>query len=271
MTYIDKINTFYPSLSKQEKKIADFFLLKKTDISLMSLQEINKQILVSEATIVRFVRKLGFKGFMQFRLEVAKEKNLLNEVHTDDYIEKIVNNIENTVKTTKKLIEKEKLEKSIELIKKSKNMYIFGLGASGVAAQEFENRIMRFGKMSKVAVDSHFQTMYASITTKEDLIVVISLSGETNDLLYSLKLAKNNGCKIIAITNYILSPIAKISDIVLLTSGRETPLDGGSLISKISQLLVIDLLATGYALENKKKSEKIKETIAEAIANKSKE
>ena len=132
-----------------------------------------------------------------------------------------------------------------------------------------QNRFMRFGKIGHSVNDGHFQVMYSSTVTKKDVIIVITLSGETIDLIYPLTIAKKNGAKIITITNYIMSPIAKMSDLVLLTSGKENLLDGGALISKISQLYVIDVIATGYALKNKATAVKMKEIIAEAIANKS--
>ncbi|WP_067140601.1 MurR/RpiR family transcriptional regulator [Oceanivirga salmonicida] len=271
MKYISIIDSFYPALSKQEKKIADFFKKKKQEIAIMNLQEITKKISVSEATITRFVRKLGFKGFIDFKLEVARENPNRKITIKGDYIENISKNIFNTINDTKLLIKKTNINKAIKYIENSKKMYIFGLGASGVAAEEMQNRFMRYGKIGNCVNVAHFQVMYASTITNEDLVIAISLSGETPDLLYPVSIAKKNGCKIIAITNYILSPLAKMADIVILTSGKETPLDGGSLISKISQLYVIDILATGYALKNEKKAEHAKHNIAKAIADKYKE
>ena len=270
MKYLSIIESFYPSFSKQEKKVADFILKEKDGVSFMPLHEITKKIKVSEATIFRFVKKIGFKGFIEFKLEVAREISSDEKDMGEDYIENIETNILETVKSTRSLLKKEDVEKAIEYIDKSDKMYIFGLGSSGVAALEMQNRFMRFGKIGHSVNDGHFQVMYSSTVTKKDVIIVISLSGETIDLIYPLTIAKKNGAKIITITNYIMSPIAKMSDLVLLTSGKENLLDGGALISKISQLYVIDVIATGYALKNKTTAVKMKEIIAEAIANKSK-
>lgn len=270
MKYISLIESFYPSFSKQEKKVADYIISEKGNVSLMALQEITKKISVSEATIVRFVRKLGFKGFIDFKLRIAKETQNEIELNSDDYITNISNYVAKTIEETKALTNKEEVEKAISLIEESEAIYAFGLGASGVAAQELHNRFMRYGKNGNFASDSHLQIMYASLFKSTDVVIIISLSGETSELIYSAKVAKENGAKIIVITNYILSPIAKMADIVLLTAGRETPLDGGSLISKISQLFVIDILATGYALRNKEEALKVKEKIASAIFDKNK-
>ncbi|WP_068268071.1 MurR/RpiR family transcriptional regulator [Caviibacter abscessus] len=271
MKHISLIQSFYPSFSKQEKKIAQFVIEQSNLVSYMSLQEITKKIKVSEATIVRFVKKLGYKGFIEFKLEVAKENMVENPENSDDFIEVIHNNINKTINSTKELINKEDINKAIKLIETSNKVYIYGLGASGVAAIEMQNRFLRYGKFSTAITDSHFQIMYSSTTTSNDLIIVISLSGETIDLIYPLNVAKNNNCKIIAITNYIMSPIAKMADICLLTAGKETPLNGGSLIAKISQLYLIDIIATAYAIKNMKNATNAKEKIAIAVANKNKE
>lgn len=271
MKHILLIQSFYPSFSKQEKKIAKFFIEQSNLVSYMSLQEITKKIKVSEATIVRFVKKIGYKGFIDFKLEIAKENPVEEAENVDDYIEVIHNNINKTINSTKELINKDDINSAIKLIEISNKLYIYGLGASGVAAIEMQNRLLRYGKFSTAITDSHFQIMYSSTTTKNDLIIVISLSGETVDLIYPLNVAKKNGCKIIAITNYIMSPVAKLSDICLLTSGKETPLNGGSLIAKISQLYIIDIIATAYAIKNMKKATNVKEQIAIAVANKNKE
>lgn len=271
MRYLSLIESFYPSFSKQEKKIADFIFKKKELVCIMSLTEITKTIAVSEATIVRFVRKLGFKGFSDFKLEIAKEEPLLKNEVCEDYIDNISHNIAETINNTKKLLDKKTIDKVIELINKAEKMYIFGIGASGVAALEMQNRFMRFGKISHSVNDGHFQVMYSSLMTKKDILIVLSLSGETADLVYPVNIANERKAKVIVITHYIQSTLAKMADIVILTSAKETPLDGGSLIAKISQLYIIDVLATGYALKNENIAKETRNNIARAISNKNRE
>lgn len=268
MKILTIIDSCYPNLSRQGKKIADYVKLKKQNIALMSLQEITKEINVSEATITRFSRKLGFQGFTDFKLEIAKEDERLLEKTDGNYTENIANNIVNTINTTKNLIDINELNKAIELIENAQNIFVFGIGSSGIAAKELQTRFLRFGKIIICEGINHFQIMYSSILKKGDLVIAISLTGDTKDLIYPLEIVKNNECSIIAITNHLLSPLAKLADAILLTAGRETPLDGGSLVSKISQLYVVDLLTTGYAINNKEVAIKSKEKIALAIAKK---
>ena len=268
MKYFTTVESFYPSLSKQEKKVADYILEKKGQISYQSLNEIAKQINVGEATIVRFVKKIGFMGFQDFKLQIAKEDFPMIEIGYDNYIDNIQSNITDTIISTKSLIDKSQLDNSISLLSKASRLFVYGVGASGLVAMELENKLLRFGKVANSYTGSHFQIMSAAIVNSNDVIIAISLSGTTNDLIESLTLAQKNGAKIIAITNYIMSPIAKLANQVLLTAGRETLLDGGSLVAKISQLYMVDVLCTGYALKYKEESLRMKHNTAQAVSGK---
>lgn len=122
-----------------------------------------------------------------------------------------------------------------------------------------QSRLLQSGKMSQAVMDNHFQLMTSSIFTQEDVIFAFSLSGSTVELVESLSLAKKNKVKIVAITNHILSPIASLADLVLLTAGKESPMEGGSLMGKVSQLYIIDLSNTGYSLRDPRRSAELRE------------
>lgn len=105
---------------------------------------------------------------------------------------------------------------------------------------------MRGGLRVKAITDPHYQVMNASLFTKEDVVIGLSLTGKTQDVYDALTVAKKNGCKIIAVSNYVLSPIAQLGDVILQTAIEEYLLNGGSLTGKVSQIFTIDLLITYY-------------------------
>ncbi len=269
MKYISIIESCYPSLSKSEKKVADYILAEKGNIIYETLLEISKKINVGEATILRFVKKIGFNGFQDLKLQIAKDDKPENKSYHENYMDSIANNMTSTILNTKKVLDIQQLNLSIKLIEESDRLFFYGVGASGLAAYEAQSRFVRMGKIGTSITDSHFQLMYSSLCNGNDVIIALSLSGYTKDMIDSLTVAKKQNAKIIAITNYALSPIAQIADCLLLTAGKENLLDGGSLISKISQLYVIDLLCTGYALLNKDDVLDIKEKTAELLIGKS--
>lgn len=269
MKYIAMIESFYPSLSKTEKKIADYMIEEKGKIIYQTLLEISKNIHVGEASIMRFVRKIGYNGFQDLKLEIAKEDRPQEQETYEHYIDEVAGNMVNTIANTKTVLDPKQLNIAIDLIVHAQRLMYYGVGSSGLAASELQNRLMRLGKIGVSVSDSHFQLMHSSVSGEKDVIIALSLSGYTEDIIDSLRLAKKNKAKIIAITNYVLSPVAQLADSVLLTAGKENPLDGGSLVAKISQLYIIDLLCTGYAIKNKEVAYELKGRTAQAVTKKS--
>ena len=129
-----------------------------------------------------------------------------------------------------------------------------------------QNRLMRIGMNIETITDSHNQVIRSNSVTSDTVIIAISLTGSTKDVIEAVKIGKNNGATVIAITNYTESPLTSDADIVLLTSAKENPLDSGSLVSKVSQLFVIDLLCTGITMKNYEKAKQTKEQIAQTIS-----
>lgn len=268
MRYNNLIETYYPSLTKSEKKIADYVLAERSNVAYESSQEITNKVNVGEATLNRFCKKIGFSGFQELKLAIAKDDAEFDEADKDLFVEQIEQNYKNTITRTKDVLNMENLNEAIHLINNSNQIIIIGAGASGLAANECETSFLRVGKYTKSLTDPHFQAMHAALLGENDLLIVFSLSGYTSDILETVLLAKENGVKVITATNYLLSPIAMESDCVLLTAKKETLLDGGSLMAKVSQLYIIDLLCTGYSMLNEVDVMLKKEKIARSVINK---
>ena len=105
MRYIAIIKSCYPSLSKSERKVADYILQEKGNIIYETLLEISKKIKVGEATILRFVRKIGFSGFQDLKLQIAKDDEPVNETYHENYIDSIAANMTNTIQNTKNVLD----------------------------------------------------------------------------------------------------------------------------------------------------------------------
>ena len=275
MRYIAIIKSCYPSLSKTEKKVADYILKERGKIIYQTLLEISQNIDVGEATIIRFVRKIGFSGFQDLKFEIAKENN--NDIESNSnsvdnnynsYIDENAERIAQTIINTKSTLDKDNLKLAVKMITEAKRVFFYGVGSSGFTANEAQDRFMRLGVIGNSIIDPHFQSMYSSISNDQDVIIVFSISGYTKDIIESVKIAKQENTKIIAITSYILSPVAQLADCVLLTSAKENPLEGGSFTGKISQLYIIDLLCSEYLMQNKKSALLQKQKTAEAVVSK---
>ncbi len=263
------LTNYESSFTKSERKISQYILDHMDEVIFMSVTDLSEVVGVGEATILRFCQKIGFKGYQNFKILLAKDMQD-KKVHTghERYIDVIHQNLIEVLDNTRQLIDEKSLQKAIDLILTKSSVYAFGVGSSGILAQDLSSRCVRYGKIIHPIVDGHFQCIHAATFSGDEVVIAISQTGSTFDMVNAVEVAKQRGAKIIAITNYLKSPLTYYADVVLLTSGKENPLDGGSMVAKVSQLYVIDLLCTGVALENREQSEFMKERTALAVATK---
>ena len=255
--------------TKSENKIYDYILSHPHQVLYHSLTELSEFSGVAEATVLRFFRKLGFKGFQDFKFLFAQEvPSATHASHDESFVYRIRHNIVHAIEDSSEVVDMDTLENCIQAIDASQDVVIFGIGSSGIAGLDMQNRLMRIGKHVNAITDSHFQIMRASSLNEKSVVIAISLTGSTKDIVDAAKLAKEKNATVIALTNYVKSPLTKYADHVLLSSAKESPLDSGSLVSKIAQLYLIDLICTGLTMNNVKDAESVKREITEHIAGK---
>lgn len=254
---LDTIGALYDSLTKTEKRIATTILSSPELLSQNSLAEIAQQFDVGEATFIRFCRTLGFKGFTDFKLQLSielatrdKQPNSLLETDiskfdgTSQIAEKLQNAIHNVISETINLLDFEQLEKVVELIRTSKRIFLFGVGSSGLTAEDAKNKLMRIGLQVDATSNNHFMYMQAALMKPGDIVIGISHSGYSKETIQALSIAKKNGAVTIALTHNLRSPITMVSDYVLTNGNRQGQLQGDSIGTKIAQLFVLDLIYT---------------------------
>ncbi|WP_308017446.1 MurR/RpiR family transcriptional regulator [Alkalihalobacillus deserti] len=257
------------TFTKSENKIYHYIRDNSQSVIYHSLTELSEACGVAEATVLRFFRKLEFKGFQDFKFMLAQEVSKATQHDGEEtYIEKIKNNIIEAINDSSEIVHSEELKAVIDTIDASSDVVIFGIGSSGIAGLDMQNRLMRIGKQTNVVTDSHVQIMRASSMTENSVVIAISLTGSTKDIVDAVKISKENKATVIALSNYAKSPLTKFADLVLLSSAKESPLDSGSLVSKISQLYLIDLICTGLTIKNYEEAKAIKMKITEKIASK---
>ncbi|HGR0977118.1 TPA: MurR/RpiR family transcriptional regulator, partial [Streptococcus pneumoniae] len=250
--------------------MADYILVRDSEIVYETSSEIVSKVKVGEGTLNRFCKKIGYSGFQELKLKMTKDILELEsqKMSSDTFIDEIKNNYLFIVESTRKLIDGRQIELAIKLIREANQILMIGVGSSGNAAREFESSLLRIGIISKTVIDTHFQLMHTALLKDNDLIIAFSLSGSTKEVEETLLNAKRKNVKIISITNYSSRNIAKLSDCVLLTSKKESYLEGGSLMAKASQLFIIDVICTRLSLINYEDTICKKEEIASLLSNK---
>jgi len=263
------IKMHYDEMGKAERQIADWINENPGKLISLSIVELAEQCGCSEATIVRFSKRLGLSGYQELKVSLAAEKGgsqVSTNITADDspyqIYEKVCNDIYLSLEKTKKSLSSEALSLAAEKICMANKIVIFGLGNSASVAIDASHKFMRAGLNSTAYSDNHMQVIAASHLSENDVVIGISHSGSSKDIVDALKIAKEHGASTIAVTNNGKSPMLKHSDIVLSTSADETQYNILALNSRIVQLAIIDTLyfyvvysRSAQALESIKETE----------------
>ncbi len=270
MQIIQQIHEQYPNLTKSEKKVADYILSSGEKIVYNTMNDVKQATRVGDATIIRFCQKLGFSGFSDLKIEIAKEDFSKQKVSHKghQFFDDVAENLKHAIDQTSELVDAAAIEDVVTRLHEAANIYIFGVGSSGQSAEDFEKMLLRVGIHAKAITDPHFQAQIASSLGQEDLVIAFSLTGRTKDTFESVAIAKENQVPVVVVTNYLLSPIARKADVILQTAIEEQLLNGGSLAGKISQLYVCDVLVSGYEMKYHIDALGMREKVARSIMDK---
>lgn len=262
------INILYDKMGKAEKRIADWLLENPGEILPLSIIDLADRCNCSEATIVRFAKRLGFSGYQELKISLAQETNstsVSTNITCNDTLEeiydKVCNDIYCSLERTKMVLNTATLEEVCKRISTAEKIVIFGLGNSASIALDASHKLQRTGCNAYAYSDNHMQVIAASHLTPNDIAIGISHSGSSKDIVDALKIAKEAGATTVAITNSGKSPIQKHSNFTLFTASDETKHNILALNSRIAQLSIVNAIYF-YLVYNKsdKALESIKET-----------
>jgi len=272
-----KIKSLYKSLAEAEQRVAKYICENEEEIIYLSVTELAERCQSSEATVIRTCRKLGYSGYQDLKISVARElvtpiAKIHEEVSLDDncyqVLGKIFNSIIQTLQYTIKVIDQQELEMAGQAIVKARKLAVYGLGNSGPVAKDAEHKFLRIGIDCTAYVDSHLQVISASFLKPGDVAIGISHSGSSRDVVEALEIARDRGAKTICITNYGKSPITKVADMKLFTASQETKYRIIALASRIAQLGIIDALYSYVALRNREIAVEGMNRLESALKNK---
>lgn len=269
MGILDGICTSKFKASKSDKILIEYINENAHECVYMSISELARLVSLGEATITRFTRKLGFSGYQEFKLALAKQltkssrKSFINTVVSiDEPVEETAQKLfvshNNVLEETLKRLDYSNVIKIRELILNCKRLYFFGIGNSGIVANDGNYKFMRIGINSIPVNDSHTMMMLSSIMERGDVVFAISHTGETREILKAVELAKQRKAKVISLTESRDNKLKELSDINLSYFSKETLFETGSILSKFVQIFLLELI---YA-------EVIKENYDEAIEKK---
>ncbi|TKB47459.1 MurR/RpiR family transcriptional regulator [Thalassotalea mangrovi] len=253
MSVLVKIRAIRDSLTSNEAKIADFSLKSPNVIKDLSSQKLAMLVGVSQSSIVKFTQKLGYKGYPDFKFALieainaeADDVQLHGKITVNDDFEqlnkKLLASKHKVLIETSGLNADQSIEQAVQKIKSAKRILVSGIGASALVAKDFSYKLQKIGKMALAEASGHIQLSYVSTFSSDDLVICISESGNTSDVVAVAKLAKKRGAQVITITNYSDNQLMKSADVKLYTVAEQSSIRLSSIISRTSQEFVIDLL-----------------------------
>lgn len=245
-----------PSLTPLEGKVATDILARKDIDEATPLRTVAEGSGVSEAMVVKVAKKLGFAGFREFRQGLVDYYNsdtaaLHSEIGPQDTAGQIVQKVFRTamqaLEETFAILDLEAFERAANYLHRARQRDFYGLGGSAQIARDVSHKFLRIGIRTSVFDDAHMMMMSAALLGPDDVAVAFSHSGSTTAVIEAVELARRNGARTIAVTNYADSPLAKIVDVVLCSTAQNNPLLGENATARIAQLNLLDALFVAVA------------------------
>lgn len=255
---IYRLESYYTNQATDvEKSVIRYILDNIREVTEMDIHTLAKKGYCSPATIVRVCKKNGFLGFKDLKLALLNDINFNDELirsnltkcKTSDgkeIVMEIFNENIRSLNNTYNLIDYDQIEKIVKLIDKSKVIRLFGIGASYLVAKDFQQKLERINKLTVLYEDTHLQLINSMNIEKGEIAIMISYSGQTHEILDMAKNIKLNNGKLISITKYSNNKLLSMSDHSLNVPNIEHNLRSAASSSRISQLIIIDVLYNTY-------------------------
>ena len=263
-----RLRGLYPSLKTALRKVADVILRQPEMAIYASVNEVAAVSAVSEATVMRFCRILGFKGFQDFKIALAREMvipspRFYEEVGGEGEDEvAIVRQVFQTngvaLQDTLEILEIEAMKEAAQLLLNARLVMVVGVGGSGTAVTYAGNRFLLLGLKAYMCTDFYLMLMAASMLSREDVLLAISNLGTTREIVETVGIAREKEARVICITNNSLSPLARMSNPALVTASREMTLPEEAVASLVCQISILDAL---FALISQARGAQTRETL----------
>ena len=250
-----QIKNTLPELRKSEKLVAEFVLKDPKSVITMKTAEASAEIGISEPTLIRFCKALGFSGYQEFKINLSQQLAaddyfVMYEIEEDDSIhdlcEKVFDTTISEILNVRSQIDQDVLESAIEALANAKRVEVYAFGGSAPVAMDAQHKFFRLKISSSFISDPHIQLMSANSLSKNDVVLAISQSGTTSALIDSVKILKKSGVKVVGIMPEN-TPLANICDYPISINVGDNYRITKPHTSRIAYTAVIDVMTMGIA------------------------
>lgn len=244
---LEVIREQYDQMFSAEKKVADFILENPQKAVECNVSELAKHSKVSDATVVRMCHHIGYTGYYQFRITLAKDLgkqqyNSVGMIDSKDTVEAMFGEFAKAMLVIGRRIDLEVMRSCVELLKTCKQAHIMAVGNTSPLAQYMGFRLGRLGIKSTYNVAPEYFLNHVNLADEGDILIAITQSGVSKQVIQGMELGKEKGLKTIAITASAQSPVSDLADYVLLSAGDEGPFSYYKGYAHLNETAVIDAL-----------------------------
>ena len=277
MSILKKLSNPQIKASKSDNKLIHYFLSNGLKACSSSISEISRDCDISHATVPRFARKFGFETLKDFKISLAQD---LGAQDSDSHTKRTAINLKESCEATaQKLLQLnqtllsqtaveigfESVTKMVKEMVSARHVFFFGIGSSGFLARDAARKIARIGIDARCYTDSHEIMTHSAMITSNDLVIYISNSGKTGELVRSAAICSKRGAMICAITAETTSPLYSFTDITVLHAVHDYDLAHGYADSRLSVFFIIDLIYIELIKALGEKAIKVKQETQDAI------
>lgn len=280
---LHRIGLVYESLNEAERKVADLIRVNPGTARGLSITRLGELSGVSQTTVVRFCRTIGFEGYADFKLALVEElvprTNALPDEHSDVnaddslsvLVQKVLANNALAINSSFEIIDMDAFERSVEILTSAQTTELLAVGSSLPVAMDLYYRFLRSGIRCRMHVDGYTQAINARLLEPGDAAVAISYSGESRDTIEAVQLAKESGATIICVTNFPSSSLAAIADIRLITSSSKMRWLDEAVTARLVHLTLFDALCVAISRRRGPEALTMLDRIEKAVAYKIKQ
>lgn len=266
------------SLARTDRVIAQSIVDDPAHFVQVSVKSFANHIGTSDATVIRFCKKMGFSGYQALKEKLksdlltpqrSHQTVLTSNIYIDDSVEDTANKlcgiISQSIHETKIALDLKVIENIVKRILSCQRVFFIGLGGSGMSALEASLKFNRIGIDANGFNEKHAMFYKLQHTTSKDIVIALSHSGKTEDILNAQLTAKECGAYTIVITNNLTSPLAEHSDMKILNCSEGEVYQGDSIGTRVSQMYILDLIYTEIMKRNFEKVKSAKSNIREKL------
>ena len=256
------LQNYLRQATEAEKEILQYWLEHPEQSSRFNVRELAAATYTSPSSVIRLCQKLDFQGYKELKAELIyetalrkkEEERKVEDLTKEDSLESIIEKISlrniTSLKSTAQKLKPKDVRDCVDLLEKARVVHLFGLGTSLLAAKDLSLKLIRINRLCMIQDEWHVQLLMAKNITAQDVAVLFSYSGMTNEMIQCAGLIKESGAKLISVCGFEKSTIAKMADYNLPVVTNEHIFRSGAMSSRIAQLNVVDILFTAFINRN---------------------